>query len=266
MHVNPFDHYQAQTSFIHRLDPRVKVLVTLGFILSTVLLPNAAWPGFALAWVLLLAGHQLARVSLIFTLKRSLLALPFTLAAVTVAFTLPGQPLASGQLGPWRFVITDAGVARFASIVLRSWLSLQAAVLLTATTRFPDLLHALRHLRFPKTLVAIIAFMYRYLFVLADEALRLLRARDARSARLADATRGSPLLWRARVAGDMAGQLFLRSIERSERIYHAMQARGFHGEFLTFNPHHMAPPDWVFAFSALALLVGLQIVARLPMP
>ena len=93
------------------------------------------------------------------------------------------------------------------------------AILLTATTPFPDLLHALRHLRVPPVLVAIIAFMYRYLFVLADEAERLLRARAARSAGLP----GGGGRRVDRLAGarrrHMAGQLFLRSYERSDRVY-----------------------------------------------
>ena len=56
------------------------------------------------------------------------------------------------------------------------------AILLVAATQFHDLMHALRHLRLPYLLVAVISFTYRYLFVLVDEAMRLLRAREARSA------------------------------------------------------------------------------------
>ncbi len=96
---------------------------------------------------------------------------------------------------------------------MRSWLSVQMAILLTATTAFPDLMHALRHLRVPRLLVAIVSLMYRYLFVLTDETARLLRAREARSARVAGRRGGGTLAWRARVAGNMAGQLFLRSYE-----------------------------------------------------
>ena len=87
----------------------------------------------------------------------------------------------------WDFVITDAGLLRFVSILIRSWLSVQIALLLVAATRFPDLIHAFEHLRVPAILTTIIAFLYRYLFVLMDEVFRLLRARESRSA---SATRG----------------------------------------------------------------------------
>ena len=78
----------------------------------------------------------------------------------------------------WDFTVTDAGLLRFVSIVIRSWLSVQIALLLVAVTRFPDLIHALEHLRVPPILTTIIAFLYRYLFVLTDEVFRLLRARN----------------------------------------------------------------------------------------
>jgi cobalt/nickel transport system permease protein len=271
MHANVLDRYQMGESLIHRLDPRVKVVVTVLFILSNVLLPDGAWLAFALAWVLILLSSVLAGLGLGYALKRSFVALPFALAAVTVMFNVPGQPLFVWKLGPWHLVATDAGVIRFASIVLRTWLSVQMAILLTATTRFPDLLHALHHLRVPALLVAIISFMYRYLFVITDEAKRLMRAREARSARPAKrvtpasgamAGGGGSIAWRARVTGNMVGQLFLRSYERSDRVYNAMLARGYDGQFLTINPHVMCASDWMVGMVAVISLLLLQVIGR----
>ncbi len=263
MHANTFDHYLNQESLIHRLDPRVKVVVTVLFIISNVLLPDGAWLAFLLAWGLILWICALARISWGFVFKRSLLALPFALAAVTVIFTLPGQTVFTLTLGSWQFTATDAGLVRFSSILIRSWLSIQAAILLTATTSFPDLMHALRHLRVPQMLVAVVSFTYRYLFVLTDEVMRLLRAREARSARLAEGGGGGSLLWRAQVAGNMAGQLFLRSYERSDRVYNAMLARGYTGHFYTLNPHAMQGKDWTFGVLAVVILLIVQALGRL---
>lgn len=263
MHVNTFDRFEARQSFIHRLDPRVKVVVTLLFILSNVLLPDGTWAAFALAWGLVLVVNALAGLPLDYAFKRSFIALPFALAAITVIFTVPGPPAFTLPLGPWNFTATETGLIRFASIVIRSWLSVQMAILLVASTQFPDLMHALRHLRVPQMLVAVVSFTYRYLFVLSDEVLRLLRARESRSARLPGRKSGGSVWWRARVAGNMVGQLFLRSYERSDRIYNAMVSRGYRGHFHTLNPHVMRPPDWLAAgLSALALLL-VQAVARL---
>jgi cobalt/nickel transport system permease protein len=263
MHINTFDRYEGRESLIHHLDPRVKVVATVLFIVSNVLLPDGAWLAFLLSWGLVLLASGMAHLAFNYTLKRSFVAIPFVLPAVTVMFTLPGQPILNLPLGFWDLTMTDAGLIRFLSIVMRSWLSIQMAILLTATTQFPDLMHALRHLRVPQILIAVISFMYRYLFVLADEVMRLLRARESRSARLPGRPGGGSIPWRARVAGNMAGQLFLRSYERSDRVYNAMLARGYDGQFLTLNPHVMRPGDWAIGLMALVMLLLIQITGRL---
>ena len=74
---------------------------------------------------------------------------------------------------------------------------------------------------------------------------------------------GGTLFWRAKVAGYMVGQLFLRSYERSDRVYNAMLARGYQGHFFTLNPHAMQPGDWLMAGIAAAALLLQQLVGRL---
>lgn len=262
MHIHSFDSYQQRTSRVHALDPRTKVILTITFILAVVLLPDGSWPHLGLSWLLLLAAAYFAEIRTRFLLTRSIIALPFALAAVTVLFTLPGKPAVAVEIGSWTLTISDAGLVRFATILLRSWLAVQATVLLTATTQFPDLVHALRHLRVPSLLTSIISFMYRYLFVLADEAMRLLRARESRSARQEGNAPAAGFRWHARIAGGMIGQLFLRSYDRSERVYNAMLARGYTGKLLTMNPHHMQRTDWLTLCFGLAALLTILITGR----
>lgn len=262
MHFDAFDRYHDTNSFIHRLDPRVKVVVTLVFILSNALLPDGAWLAFGLSWLFLLFLNLLSKLGVAFTLKRSIIALPFALIAVTVLFSIPGEPLASFRFLFWDFTITDMGLLRFETILVRSWLSVQMAILLVGTTRFPDIVHALEHLRVPSILTTIIAFLYRYLFVLADEVSRLLRAREARSAAAAGSRSGGSVAWRARIAGNMAGQLFLRSYERSDRVYNAMLARGYAGHLMTINPHILRRVDYLTIAAALTIILILQWVGR----
>jgi len=263
MHFDAFDRYHDTDSFIHRLDPRVKVVVTVAFILSNALLLDGAWTAFGLAWLLLLMANAISDLGITFTLKRSLIALPFALIALTVLFSIPGNPLTTFHFLFWDLTITDAGLLRFLSILVRSWLSVQMAILLVGTTRFPDIVHALEHLRVPSILTTIIAFLYRYLFVLADEVFRLLRAREARSAAMPGVRSGGSVAWRARVAGNMAGQLFLRSYERSDRVYNAMLARGYTGHLNTINPHELHRIDYIVTAVALFALLLLQWIGRL---
>ena len=260
MHVNAFDHYHFHDSLIHRSDARVKVVVTVAFILSNAVLPDGSWLAFAVAWLVLLLANDLSRLGLVYTFKRSFIVLPFVLVAVTAIFSPAGNPLAEWHLGFITLIPTDFGVVRFFSILVRSWLSVQMAILLVGTTPFPDLIHAFEHLRLPRVLTTIIAFLYRYLFVLTDEVLRLLRAREARSAGLPGQKRGGGLAWRAKVTGSMVGQLFLRSYERSDRIYNAMLARGYAGHLRTLNPHAMNRLDWSMLVLTFFFLILIQLV------
>jgi len=263
MHYNVFDRYRDGSSLLHRLAPTVKVVVAILFILSNALLPDGDWLSFGISWGVILILNLLAQVGLGFTFKRSFIVLPFTLAAITALFSLPGETLAVWDLGPWQLVATDLGLLRFLSIVVRSWLSVQIAILLVTTTQFPDLIHALEHLRLPRMLVTVIAFLYRYLFVLTDEVMRLLRARQARSAVLPGQRGGGGILWRAQTAGNMVGQLFVRSYERSDRIYNAMLSRGYQGHMRTFNRHEINARDWLIMALSILLLSFLQITAHL---
>ncbi len=174
MHSDVFDRYHDIESFLHRLDPRVKVVVTVAFILSNALLPDGAWLAFGFSWLFLLFVNALSNLGIAFTFKRSFVALPFALVAVTVLFSIPGKALTTFHFLMLNLTITDMGLLRFMTILVRSWLSVQMAILLVSVARFPDIVHALEHLRVPAILTTIIAFLYRYLFVLVDEVFRLL--------------------------------------------------------------------------------------------
>ena len=249
MPIHLSDPYCAGDSLWHRANPKVKLLLVIGFILTVNLLPAGAWLSLGLLAVLLWSAIFLARLQPALLLKRSLLALPFILAAAPLPFTTPGHPLFPG------WPITYEGTLRLATILARSWLSVQAAVLLVAVTPFYELLWGLHGLRVPRTLVSIIGLMYRYIFVLGEEAGRLLRARAARSA-LLPGRRPPGLFWQARVAGNMVGVLFVRAIERSERVYFAMLARGYQGQVRV-----LAPPAWRATDTRLALSTACALAA-----
>jgi cobalt/nickel transport system permease protein len=120
----------------------------------------------------------------------------------------------------------------------------------------------MRALRIPRLLVAIFGLMWRYLFVFSDEAMRLLRARAARSGTTGnpDFQSGGSISWRAQTAGGLTGNLFVRSLERSERIYVAMLARGYDGEVRSLPQGKMEASNWfILGFGALLLFLVLAL-------
>jgi cobalt/nickel transport system permease protein len=260
LHFHPSDPYRQIFSPLHARDPRVKVLATVLIVLSTSVSPEGAWASFVFLQTVLVILSASARLGPLYTLRRCWIALPFGMAALSTLFTTPGEPWAALPGLGWP--VTQAGLIRFLSILVRALLAVQAAILLTATTRFDDILWALGALRLPGTLLAVISFMYRYLFVLGDEVLRMLRARSARSPSHPD-RRGPPLLWRARVAGMMVGSLFVRALERSERVYAAMRARGYRGQVRAIARFRMRPGDWAALATTGLVPVGARLLAAI---
>ncbi len=223
------EQYVHAGSNIHRVDARVKVILTLAFIIFLNLTPFNAWPAYTLFLTLILIVVLFSRLGVVLVLKRSLIALPFILSAAPLVFTLP--PLMMIEVLPGNALpFSQVGLGRFTSIGFRAWISILAAIILTATTRFPDLMTAFRQLKVPKLFVAIISLMWRYLFVIVEEVSNMARARASRSSRLSGLRPGGTIAWRASVSGGMAGSLFLRSLERSDRVYAAMLSRGYNGD------------------------------------
>jgi len=94
-------------------------------------------------------------------------------------------------------------------------------------------------------------FLYRYLFLLAEESGRLRRARDLRGI----GARGRTL----RVAAAALGVLFTRTLDRAERIYQAMAARGFDGTIRQLRTLQFRRTDALF----LAGVAGGALALRL---
>lgn len=192
----------AGLRFMYVAPVSVKLAATLGLIVFIMSVPatHARWL-WAPAGILVVAA-AFSVISLWFVLQRLLVLLPFLASVWLIALVRP-----------------DA-VPEWQMITAKSLLALSAVILLSATTPFSALLGALRRARMPALLLTTIALMYRYLFVLADEAERMRRARASRTFVL---TRR--FTWA--VLSTVGGRLFVRSSERADRIYHAMCARGW---------------------------------------
>jgi cobalt/nickel transport system permease protein len=258
-----FDRYLPRDSALHRADPRLKFVAALAAILALTALPVGAYLALGLAWLALLLTALWARVGALHLARNGLVAVPFALAALPLVFTRPEDPLGTITLGPLVLTISGEGLRVFTTVLLKSWLSVQVAMLLALTTPFHELVDALRELRLPRIMVGVISFMYRYLGVLGEEAGRMNRARASRSAAAPAGRSGGTLRWRARVTGSMVGSLFVRSYERSERIFAAMQSRGFESEMRHLAMHRPPAREIVVLALFLAGLVAYVTVAYL---
>ncbi len=235
---------------VHRLDPRVKLLGFGGLTLVAVSAPLDAWPAYAACALALITLAALARVGprVLWTRARVIVPLVVFVAAF-LPFVRGGAQVDVGPLS-----VSEEGLATFATVTAKAALGTLSAVLLGATTSFPDLLHALERLRVPRLPVLVAAFMYRYLFVIADETRRMRAALTARAYRPRH-------LGHAGALGRLATALFLRSHERGERVYLAMLARGYTGSMPRLDALVLQRADLLFLAALALALLPIRVLA-----
>jgi cobalt/nickel transport system permease protein len=195
---------------LHRLDARIKLVVALSFILIVLGTPFGAWTALGvealfLAFVIGVAGIPPRE------LARRWLAL-FVLLGFLTLMVAPANP-ARARFGLWVVAST---------ILFKNSLAVLTMLVLADTTPFHGLLSAVRKLGMPAVLVATLQFMDRYRYVLLNELDKMTTARRARTFNRRDS-----LAWG--LLTGLIGLLFLRTFERSERVYGAMVARGWDG-------------------------------------
>jgi cobalt/nickel transport system permease protein len=150
------------------------------------------------------------------------------------------------------FTLLAGDGMRAAGFLVKAYLSAVAVLVVTGTTPLPDVMRGLEGLRTPRFLVLVAQFVYRYLFVISEQAQHM---------RAAAASRGGGR-WTWRAAAGALSVLFARSYARAEGIHRAMLARGFDGHTPSLARRSIGSRD------VLLLAVGLcaVIVVRLACP
>jgi cobalt/nickel transport system permease protein len=239
------DKLSYQQSPIHRLDPRAKLVTTLVFITTVVsfgkyeisaLLPYLLFP-------VVMCG--LGDLPPAYLLKKILLVSPFALL-IGIFNPLMDRAILI-HLGGWDIT---GGWVSFVSILLRFLLTVGAALILIAVTGFNAVCMGLEKLGTPRVFVVQLMFLYRYIFVLVDEASRMVRARSLRSF----GRSGAGL----RIFGNLVGHLLLRTMDRAQRVHLAMLCRGFDGQIHILKPLKIGPKEICFVLGWSALFVSMR--------
>ncbi len=243
-------------------DPRLKLPALVLFVCAISFLPlrstSVVWGQHLLLAGLVLFAVLWARASAGVLALQSLLVLPFAgMVAAThlVAIGDGGTPLFAIPWTSLHFRYPDGGAERAALVLLRVWTTILATLLVIATTPLPSFLRALERCFLPQTLVVVIGLVYRYVWVLREEAGRMLVARRMRTF----GGRG----WVAQgIAGAMVGTLFVRTLERSEGVHRAMLQRGYCGSLPILDELRWTYAD-TMRLCAICLLLALALVQPL---
>ncbi len=235
----------GQQTPLHRLDPRAKLLTTLVFIVTVVSFGKYEITGLIPFVIYPVALVAVGNLPVGYLLRKILLAVPFALFIGIFNPLLDRVVLV--HLGP---VGLSGGWVSFASIMIRFGLTVSAALILIASTGLNAVGLALEKLGAPNGFVVQLLFLYRYIFVLTDEALRLMRARALRS------FQGRGLGFR--VFSYLIGQLLLRTLARAQRLHLAMRSRGFDGTIRLRRPLAFHYKDAFFFLGWSGLFLALR--------
>lgn len=234
---------------LHRLDARAKLLVTAVFLATMLSVPLSQLSEILLYALYPILTASMGGMRLGTLLRRSLVVIPFV--ALIGAFNLFYDRMPVFRIGP--LTVTDGWIAVLA-IVLRGVLSVGALLVLIGSTGFFGICRAMQRLGVPRFFTVQLLFVYRYLYVLIDEAIHMSQAREARSF----SHRTLPLsVW-----GTMIGQLLIRTLDRAEQIHRAMLARGFTGRIPdhAFNRTHWRRKETIYLLTWSAALLLARLV------
>jgi cobalt/nickel transport system permease protein len=240
LHHVVLERWSQGTSALHQRDPRAKIIALLVFLI-VLATSSRGLSLISAGFFLVLAGALVwARLPLAGVLARAALVLPFGAVFAFICW-LAGDP------------------ARGFSLLAKSYLSALAVLLVTSTTPLPTLLNGFESTGVPRFLLLVGQFLYRYLFVIGEEAQHMRTASAARGATVRQWVAGGA---RFRAAAGALAVLFARSYGRAEQIHHAMLARGFLGHFQPLQPVRFRLGDAVFAVIACLLPIVLRIAAE----
>ncbi len=220
--------YYPVDSVIHRLDPRVKLVGTLVFILSLFLYRN--FLVYAVAALFLGLVIKASKVPFKFMVKG--LKAIMILLLITVVFNLfltPGTPL----IKIWKLTITQEGLKQAVFMAIRLAFLIVGSSVMTLTTTPNNLtdgmekgLRPLNKLHIPvHEMAMIMSIALRFIPILLEETDKIMKAQQARGA---DFESGN-IIQRAKSMVPLLVPLFVSAFRRANDLAMAMEARGYRG-------------------------------------
>ena len=235
-------------SCIHRLNPSVKLLTTLVFIITVVSFDRYAFSRLTpyIFYPALLAALSETPHSTL--LKRFLIALPFCLFAGISNIIFDRTPAFALSA-----IEISYGVVSFFTILFRTYLCVMAVLLLVAVTPLAQITNSLRRFKIPYIFIIMFEMTYRYIGVLVTEAYSMFTAYSLRS------SGGKGIAMKD--MGSFTGQLILRSFDRADRVYNAMKCKGYSANYaLPQNGGKLKIQDFIFCFIACSACVAFRII------
>ena len=224
-----FGQYYPANSIVHSMNPAVKILLTIAYIVAVFMVKQFYFLGFAACLLAVILITILAKIPFLKVLKSVKAVIFFVLlsAILQLLFNKNGTPLWKGGF------ITDVGLLTAGFITARILLMVLGATLLTLTTSPVDLADGIETLLYPLKLIKfpvhefalIMSIALRFIPTLIDETDRIIKAQKARGA---DFDSGN-IFKRAKALIPVLIPLLISSFRRADELADAMDARCYAG-------------------------------------
>lgn len=224
--------YIPADSFIHKMDPKIKILLIFSFIILLFFVKTAA--GYITASVFVFIMVIGCRIPFKFILKgvKPMLYI-FLFTGIFNLFLTSGKTFWEYSLFGWNIRITYEGIISASVMVIRLLYIVLASTVLTLTTSplqltdgIERLLKPLRVIRVPVHEIAMMmSIALRFIPTLAEE---MDKIRKAQMARGADFESGN-LIKRAKALIPLLVPLFIGAFRRADELAVAMESRCYHG-------------------------------------
>jgi cobalt/nickel transport system permease protein len=241
----------GKKGLLQSINPLVKLVVTVLMIVGSLFVSQVTYMLLACAIPLFLA--LTSRIPFKDFLTRTAFIPVFAaIIALPILFITAGTPILSGNLSVISVSITMEGLQKFLLFTVRVWFCVASLSLLIMSTGFNSFLKLLSTIHVPSIVIQLFSLTYRYLFVSIHEIQSILIGKEARTY-----INKKRISFQAlKHSGSLLASIFIRTFERSERVYMAMKARGF--DVNNANKESLPPmhiKDGLFA--ALAIIVFL---------
>ena len=241
-------------SFLHLLDGRIKLIISLFIIVYAVYTSELLVLAVMEIYLLLLI--YLSQISFKTALKRIMLLLPFGgFIVIFQPFIQPGAVIYTLPLG---LHVTYQGLIFGILLLFRLIVTLTAIVLLSSISPMQEVVQSFRKLGMPKEFAMIFSLMIRFLFLFYEE---LQKIRHAQSTRNFDIFGKTDYMWRMKQIGYTIMMMFLRAYERGETVYLSMVSRGYSDKSQLYNEGNkkIGSKEYIFIGTTVALVVCLEI-------
>jgi cobalt/nickel transport system permease protein len=238
------------------INPMVNLVVVVFMIVASIFIFSLTY--LALICVIPFVLAVASRIPLKHFVSRTVFIPAFAaLISIPVLFITSGHAILSANIGILNLTITQEGLIRFLVFSIRVWFCVASLSLLILSTGFEKLLKMLASLKVPPIIVQMFSLTYRYFFVSVHEAQSFLIAKEARTY-VHKRTMNYQAL---KDFSSILAALFIRTYERSERVYLAMKSRGFTVE----NDSKFALPSfrWRDAFFASSIITAFALIVLL---